>query len=66
MERSTPPGYASAGARPWDDDKLSVTRAVIDEDMEDSDLASAAYLFHGCENLVEVEGCSATSSRRPT
>ncbi len=51
-----PAGYASAGARPWDDDKLSVTRAVIDEDMEDSDLASAAYLFHGCENLVEVEG----------
>ena len=51
-----PAGYASAGARPWDDDKLSVTRAVIDEDMEGSDLASAAYLFHGCENLVEVEG----------
>ena len=51
-----PAGYASAGARPWDDDKLSVTRAVIDEDMEGSALASAAYLFHGCENLVEVEG----------
>ena len=51
-----PAGYASAGARPWDDDKLSVTRAVIDEDMESSALASAAYLFHGCENLVEVEG----------
>ena len=51
-----PEGYSSAGSRPWDDDKLSVTRAVIDEDMEGSALASAAYLFHGCENLVEVEG----------
>ncbi|MCF2622303.1 leucine-rich repeat domain-containing protein [Collinsella tanakaei] len=51
-----PEGYSSAGSRPWDDDKLSVTRAVIDEDMGGSALASAAYLFHGCENLVEVEG----------
>ena len=32
-----PEGYSSAGSRPWDDDKLSVTRAVIDEDMEGSD-----------------------------
>lgn len=51
-----PAGYSSAGSRPWDDDKLSVTRAVIDEDMEESGLESAAYLFHGCENLVEVTG----------
>lgn len=51
-----PAGYSSAGARPWDDDKLSVTRAVFDEDFSEGDLASAAYLFHGCENLVEVEG----------
>lgn len=51
-----PAGYSSAGARPWGDDKLSVTRAVIDADMEGSGLASAAYFFHGCENLVEVVG----------
>ena len=51
-----PAGYSSAGSRPWSDDKLSVTRAVIDEDMEESGLESAAYLFHGCENLVEVTG----------
>lgn len=51
-----PEGYPSAGARPWDADKLAVTRALIDEDMEGSGLASAAYFFHGCTNLVEVEG----------
>ena len=51
-----PAGYTSAGARPWNDDRGLVTRAVIDADMEGSGLASAAYLFHGCENLVEVEG----------
>lgn len=51
-----PEGYASAGARPWDDDKLSVTRAVFDDDFSDGGLESAAYLFHGFENLVEVEG----------
>ena len=51
-----PAGYSSAGSRPWGDDKLSVTRAVIDEDMEESGLESAAYFFHGCENLVEVVG----------
>lgn len=51
-----PAGYSSVGSRPWNDDKLSVTRAVIDEDMEESGLESAAYLFHGCENLVEVTG----------
>lgn len=51
-----PAGYSSVGSRPWNDDKLSVTCAVIDEDMEESGLESAAYLFHGCENLVEVTG----------
>ena len=51
-----PDGYSSAGSRPWDDDKLSVTRAVFDSDFSDGGLASAAYLFHGFENLVEVEG----------
>lgn len=51
-----PAGYSSAGSRPWDDDKLSVTRAVFDADFSDGGLSSAAYLFHGCENLVEVEG----------
>lgn len=51
-----PAGYSSAGSRPWDDDKLSVTRAVFDSDFSEGGLSSAAYLFHGCENLVEVEG----------
>lgn len=51
-----PAGYSSAGARPWDDDKLSVTRAVFDDDFSEGGLSSAAYFFHGFENLVEVEG----------
>ena len=51
-----PEGYSSAGARPWDEDKLSVTRAVFDDDFSEGGLESAAYLFHGFENLVEVEG----------
>lgn len=51
-----PAGYGSAGARPWDDDKLSVTRVVFDGDFSEGGLANASYLFHGFENLVEVEG----------
>ena len=34
-----------------------------DADMEGSGLASAAYLFHGCENLVEVEGFGHLTTR---
>ena len=51
-----PAGYSSAGARPWDDVKLSVTRVVFDGDFSEGGLANASYLFHGFENLVEVEG----------
>ena len=51
-----PAGYGSAGARPWDDVKLSVTRVVFDGDFSEGGLANASYLFHGFENLVEVEG----------
>ena len=51
-----PAGYSSAGARPWDDAKLSVTRIVFDGDFSEGGLANASYLFHGFENLVEVEG----------
>ena len=51
-----PAGYGSAGARPWDDAKLSVTRVVFDGDFSEGGLANANYLFHGFENLVEVEG----------
>ena len=51
-----PEGYSSAGARPWDDVKLSVTRVVFDGDFSEGGLANASYLFHGFENLVEVEG----------
>ena len=54
-----PAGYPSAGARPWDDDKALVTRAVIDADMEGSGLASAAYLFHGCEKPRRGRGIRA-------
>lgn len=54
-------GYASAGARPWDGDKLLVTRVVFDADFAQGGLSSAAYLFHGCTNLVEVEGFEALS-----
>ena len=51
-----PSGYSSASARPWDDVKLSVTRVVFDGDFSEGGLANASYLFHGFENLVEVEG----------
>lgn len=51
-----PAGYSSAGARPWDDDKLSVSRAVFDDDFSEGGLSSAAYFFHGFKNLVEVGG----------
>ena len=51
-----PAGYSSAGARPWDDVKLSVTRVVFDGDFSGGALTNASYLFHGFENLVEVEG----------
>ena len=44
-----PAGYPSAGARPWDDDKALVTRAVIDADMEGSGLASAATSSTGAK-----------------
>lgn len=51
-----PAGYGSASARPWDDVKLDVTRAVFDPDFSEGGLTNANYLFHGFENLVEVEG----------
>ena len=51
-----PAGYGSAGARPWDDVKLSVTRVVFDGDFSEGGLANASYLFHGFGNLVEVAG----------
>ena len=56
-----PAGYTSADARPWDDGKLSVSRAVFDSDFSGSGLASAAYFFHGFENLVEVDGLEEAS-----
>lgn len=56
-----PAGYSSAGARPWDEDKLSVTRAVFDDDFSGGGLSSAAYFFHGFENLVEVDGLEEVS-----
>lgn len=56
-----PSGYASASARPWDGDKLAVTRAAFDSDLSRGGLASTAYFFHGCANLIEVEGFDALS-----
>lgn len=56
-----PAGYSSAGARPWDDDKLSVTRVVFDASFSGGGLESAAYFFHGFENLVEVDGLEEVS-----
>lgn len=56
-----PTGYSSPGARPWDDDKLSVTRAMFDSDFSGGELESAAYFFHGFENLVEVDGLEEVS-----
>lgn len=51
-----PAGYGSAGARPWDDVKLSVKRVVFDGDFSEGGLDNTSYFFHGFENLVEVEG----------
>ncbi len=56
-----PAGYSSAGARPWDDDKLLATRALFDADVAASGLTSTAYFLNGCGNLVEVEGFEALS-----
>lgn len=49
-------GYSSAGARPWDEAKLDVTRVVFDSDFSQGGLANASYFFNGFLNLVEVSG----------
>lgn len=51
-----PSGYSSAGARPWDDVKLSVTRVVFDGDFSGGGLEDASHFFNGFLNLVEVSG----------
>ena len=51
-----PAGYGSASARPWDDVKLSVTRAVFDGDFSEGGLTNASYIFNGFSNLVEISG----------
>lgn len=54
-----PAGYASAGARPWNNDKLSMTAVYIAPDFQGSGVRSTAYWFHGCVNLIEVRGFEA-------
>ena len=49
-------GYASPSERPWDSVKETVERAVFDDDFAGAGLSSAAYFFHGCMALSEVEG----------
>lgn len=47
-------GYSSDGARPQKDIVLSVTRGVIDEDMEKDDTTNSSYFCNELENLIEV------------
>lgn len=56
-----PEGYASAGARPWDGDKLLVTRAVFDADFVQAGITNTNYFFHGFENMLEISGLEALS-----
>ena len=51
-----PAGYASAGARPWDEVKAKVTSAVIDASFAEVGATSGAYWFLGFSSLVEVRG----------
>ena len=49
-------GYSSAGARPWDDVKLSVTRVVFDGDFSGGGLTNASYLE--VEGFEELSGAT--------
>lgn len=51
-----PAGYASAGARPWDEVKLQVRRAVFDPTFASAGTANMAYWFLGFANMTEVTG----------
>ena len=51
-----PAGYASSGARPWDEVKAKVTSAVIDASFAEVGATSGAYWFLGFSSLVEVRG----------
>lgn len=51
-----PEGYSSAGARPWHDVRLDVTRVVFDSDFSQGGLEDASYLFNGFQSLVTVLG----------
>ena len=54
-------GYSSAAARPWDADRLQVTRVVIDSDFANAGMTNFAYFFNAMANLVEVTGFEALS-----
>lgn len=54
-----PAGYASAGARPWDDDKLSVRRARFTTEFAQAGITSIAYYLAGCSELTDVMGFEA-------
>lgn len=54
-----PAGYASAGARPWDDDKLSVRRTRFTTEFAQAGITSIAYYLAGCSELTDVMGFEA-------
>lgn len=51
-----PAGYASNGAVLWVNEKLDITRVVIDGSVARQGISDASYWFVGCLNLTEVWG----------
>ena len=57
-----PADFDSGGKHPWEDGKLAVVRAVFADDFAQAGVASAAYWFLGCANMLSVEGLEALAS----
>ncbi|MBR3314833.1 MAG: hypothetical protein IKG18_11920 [Atopobiaceae bacterium] len=51
-----PAGYSSAASRPWDSDRMAVTKVAFDSDFSGAGMTNFGYFFHSMQNLVEVEG----------
>jgi hypothetical protein len=54
-------GYSSASARPWDADKLKVTRVVFDSTFLYAGMSNLAYLccaFRNCTEVLGFENCT--------
>ena len=49
-------GVSSAGQLPWADDRAKFAYVRVDASFRESGVASAAYWFLGCVNLLEVSG----------